>query len=822
MSIKMNKSIIKIISALEEKHSEGNPYQSLTDISLSEEELKLIEKRTDIFFMASKARVLLVHWICESIRNVYEQVNFEAIDISNETYEALRKDFNTKAFKKSKLLELFNCSKNHYMPYEDFVKYEQKYISAYNEIVPEDAQLSTITHIFVPKKDKAVNFHKEIKDIIKKERQEKILYARAKGMTLDAVGKLYKITRERARQIEIKPKALIERWMEKRHQDIIDSLDREILINNIAAGKLFGEKYWSILKYAAMDHKNKVSNWHYIEELDTIIYSDDNRLYSDISDALSAAAKKNASAESVVIKLNNMGYDYISIEHIKEFCKNSQTFYLYDDKVYDHKLNVGKSILIAAETKYKDGIDIGSQEKIEEFAKYINDTYGLNVKANRALTARIQDVLIMSDKTVYKSPKFIKITDDLNALITNKVNSLSSDRTTYQLLYESLPQDVLKNNGIMNYSGLHGYIKKHEEELGIISLRYYVCKADTQELLSKGFFQEFVEWTKKVGRPVSFNEVTDKFKGWTGMYPKYAMLYFPEIVQWKKDTYINLDIIKISDANVAIMERLLDKCLNNDIKYTNSYIVSKELKALLPEFFQENDITEDSQVFHILKYYFRNSNKYFFAKPHIVSSKHGFDEFTTETLINLIIGKGDSVLKSKITDGIKKYYGEKNSSLALALQKVLSDFIRIDSNQYFRKSKLRFSKNDIAEIEEYVESLFGGKKYIIPENITNFSLLPKAPFKWNSWSLCEVVRIYLPDKYNVLNKRSNIIQNTMVIVRTEDGFDSKESLVDYLLINEYTGSHKINDVEKYIKDLGLYSNSFQIENIRGGIHFEFY
>lgn len=810
-----NESIINIINALEQKYNSS--FIPISDITSSPTEIEYILSNKKIFFSASKSRIILTHWLCEKIREIYQKVQYSPLDMSNEVYEELRKSFNTKAFNKIEYLKLFGCEKKHILEYENFEKIETDLITEYNNIVPNDMKLSTINHVFVINKEKEINLKNELKEFLKKDKQEKVLYWRASGMTLDAIGEKLQITRERARQIEIKPKALIERWMDNRGNEIINQLNGNILVDPKEAEKFFGNTYWQILKYTASNHKNKFSNWYYIKELDTICYS--SNLYDDIQECLKTAAKNKNTLSQTVELIQEKGYDFMSTAILEKFCSNSE-FYIYNNIVYNRKLNIGKSILIAAETDYKNGINIGNKEELKQFAEYLNKNFGLHVKPNRALTARIQDVLVMSDSTLYKSNKYITNNNELDESIKKYMSSISDDRTTYQQLFDNMPKDLMKKAGITNYSGLHGYVKKHEEMLDIISLRYYVCKKDTEELLSKGFFFKLSTWLKEQNKPVETKEILKEFDGWTTMYPKYAMLYYPEIVQWSKDTFINLDIIKFSEKDIKTTDSILTDCLNNSLKYTNIYIVYKKMKNVIPKFFESNKIKDESQLYHILKYYFRNDNKYVFTKPHILSSELGLTEFTTEDLLNLIIGTGDSVTKSEITDGINKYYGGKNSSLALALQKVIKDFIRIEPNKYYRKSKIKLSKKDIAKIELFVEQNLIDNKYLVPEKITDFSSLPKTSFKWNSWALCEIINMY-SNKYKVLIKRNNIMQNTMVIVTIDSGFNTKEQLLDYILHNKYTGNHSEEEVSKFVKDLGIYSSNFNINTIKEEINFEF-
>ena len=64
--------IFNIISSLENKYQDGPSFIPISDICTSNEEIEFILNEKQIFFSSSKSRFILVHWICEKIRSLYE------------------------------------------------------------------------------------------------------------------------------------------------------------------------------------------------------------------------------------------------------------------------------------------------------------------------------------------------------------------------------------------------------------------------------------------------------------------------------------------------------------------------------------------------------------------------------------------------------------------------------------------------------------------------------------------------------------------------------------------------------------------------------
>lgn len=795
------KETIRMIKDLENLYKEKKSYIHVTEVAKTEEEVNFLYT-PELFFHASKSRIIMAHWLMREVRRVYERASFSPVDISNEVYEYLRKCFKTKAFNKVSLLKLFGLTNQTVMEYEEFSRIEDTYIDFYNATVDKSMQLSNIKHIFIPHMEECIDLRDELSDMLSKEKVEEVLLLRSKGKTLDAIGSARGITRERARQIEIKPKALIERWMDERSSELIGVLGGEILADNNKGIMYFGADRWSVIKYCASTKgKHKFSGWNYIKELDTIVFSMD--FYDDVICALKECIEKHGTEEDAFHAIHEK-YKFFTRENMREFY-GTVGAHVYGGQFYESRINIGKGIVAAVSEKFTDGIRISDEKQLSEFADYLNDRFGLNVKPTRALTARIQDILVMSDRATYKSPDALSQTDKLDEAIRDCVSKIDGDRTTYQMFFGMMPQDILKECGIDTYSGLHGYVKKNEERLGVVALRYYICKGGTKSLKSRDFFEGFNKWLFEKKRPCTEKEIAAEFEGWTDMYPKYAMLYFPQIVQWGNGTYLNLDCVEVSDDSVKQAKEVLDNATKNRIKYTNSYMLYPRLRLEAPGFVKDPLIKTESHIYLLLKYKLADEGEYVFAKPHIIRKSVMGDktDFTTEDLIRCIIGKQTFISKTDITEEAQRLYGSKNSSLCLATQHVLDDYFRIGSRDYCKKSVVKFNSNDIKAVEDFIARNIWNRKFLVPRQASGYDTLPKSQFEWNEWSLCSFVEMY-SSNYRVMFKRNNIIQNNMIIVPVSSPYQTREDIAVSILKEDYEGPNDTDSMLRFLKTVGLY------------------
>ena len=118
----------KIIGKFEAFYKDSHMYVSLqsSKLNFSEEEKELINIHPELFFQASKSRIILMVWLCKVLRNTFELYGYSDLDMPNETYEILRTNFKTKAFNRANYISVFSDKSLNILNYSYFTKIEQK------------------------------------------------------------------------------------------------------------------------------------------------------------------------------------------------------------------------------------------------------------------------------------------------------------------------------------------------------------------------------------------------------------------------------------------------------------------------------------------------------------------------------------------------------------------------------------------------------------------------------------------------------------------------------------------------------------------------
>jgi len=806
----------KIIGKFEAFYKDSHMYVSLqsSKLNFSEEEKELINIHPELFFQASKSRIILMVWLCKVLRNTFELYGYSDLDMPNETYEILRTNFKTKAFNRANYISVFSDKSLNILNYSYFTKIEQKSIEEYNKYVSDENKLSLMPHISIKKAEESSSYKKEIKEAFLTKRNADIIIMRSQGKTLDEIGAKLGITRERARQIEFKPKNIIERWLTTREKEILEDFACNKIFDQEKAKKEFGQTYWMVIKYVIMsDNKTGKLNWKYLDSIDLIYYSKTNSIKLDISNIEKALKnQKNSNIIKTFTKeMNLLGYDFWNDDLTEQHFKNSK-YNIYNEEIHEGRITIGKSISIVAKNYFKEGIKVTDKKQLKVFADKTNEVFDLGVTAQRAFLTRVQDVLLMCDKGKYVSPDYLKFDNDLMYDITEYVNSMKEKRITYEALYKIFKNDLNLKTSVNNHYYLHGALKylTEKNELPLTCYRYYVSKPETQKTKSKDFFKTLYDYLKDKPYSLTIEELLKVFPSWNKMYFRYAMMYFPSIVQWVQGSYICLDALDITKEDSEFMFNTVEKLLNNKFGYTTNYQIYNEIKNKRPDILVKLGVDDENKMYHIIQYLM--SDKYLCRRPHILKEWKD-DNFSTQDLVTLLVKDKEIVNKQELMNDLISYYGNKNSSLSLAIQKELVNYIKISTFEYVRKKDLNINKDDLSKISGLIRENMIKGEVLLPNKITDFSKFPKLKYNWTPWMLCEIVEEYNLD-FKIIGKRTIPSQNTMTIVlKSNSKLSNKSDVFNWLLNNDYKGDFTKPDLFQYAKTIGIFHTNLTSDDI---------
>ena len=810
-----NEKIRELIGKFEEEYEESKSYVQIQSNkkAFTEDEKNIIDNHPEIFFQASKSRILLVVWLCKILRNTFELYGYSDLDMPNEAYEILRNTFKTKAFNRTGFLFLFD--EKTVLPYKDFVDSEMKYIKEYNKYAPPSKKLSLMPHIRIKPESEELTYNKELSAILTPTRNTDIIYMRAKGDTLDNIGTRLGITRERARQLELKPKTGIERWIASREEDLLKHYTKNGMLNQKKLESEFGERNWLIIKYViSANSKNDKLSWKYYPILDILYYSKNQRLediFNKTNEQLSERIVDDFVSEFTK-EIYNAGFPFWTEELTQKAIKKNK-LNIYDKKLQKGKITIGKGIKFVSKEYFPEGIKVTDKKQLKIFADKMNETFNLNVEAGRALLTRIQDSLVMCDKGTYISNKDIVFPEHVLNKITNYINTMEEEKITYESLFNIFKNELESSTNIRNHYYLHGVLKffARKKKANIICYRYYVGKNKTEKTKSKEFFRVFYNYLKQQKEPQQINNLLKQFPSWTEMYFRYSMIYFPSICQWDKDSYFCIESIKLEKEDIDYIDNIINKSMDNKINYTNSYVIYNIIFKENSDLLKKLNVKNEGQLFHIIQFLF--NDKYYCRRPHILKECNKL-HFSSQDLVKLVIGKQEVVNKKELTKELTRIYGNKNSSVNLAIQNELESYMKISKYEYIKKSKIKLTDEELENISKIIKREMIKGEVLLPISIKDFSEFPSIKYNWNQWVLCGIIEKYDMD-FKIIGNPNVPSQTPMaIILKSNSKLNNKSDVFNWLLKNDYNGDMNLSEIFKYAKQIKIFHSNLTIDDIR--------
>lgn len=796
----INVELKDVVSKMQKRRTGDMDLVSIS--GFSPEEIIVMRENPDVFFFATKARVVLVSDVMKATRELFKVCGYGNISLSMELYQYVREKYATKAFNKPGFANLFDC--NGSLTYMDFIMAEKKYADILNELVDSDSKI-------VIERDLVA----EMKSILSNKKQYEILDFRSKGLTLDMAGEKFGVTRERIRQIETTPKKSLIKWLNVSATPIMEKycINGQLISEKIV--KDFGEDFARIMFYVIRTAKHIPENhWLYMSLVDAYFYSLE---FSSIEDVLERIKNievdfndvgsfddiKDNFAKSMI----SAGLTFFTPEMVEPYLENKD-FKIAGQKTYNRRITLGEGIRLVVKNDFPNGVKVSCKEDVNKVYSLLEKKYDIHSCKGRALITRMQSVLVMKDRTTYDLEERISCPDEIKNRIIDYIYTMDEDRIPYSALFKEFKKDLLSKTNIDNFYYLHGAVRLWtESDENIICLQHYVCrKTDDSIPRSKEYFKKFNDYLIEKGRPVDINEILTDFPHFNKMYVKYAIIYYDNIISWGPGAFADKNSIKIDPEDSPKFKAILDKMTDNPYKYISAYAAIEQLKKEFPEFLSKYMITSIYTLSNIISVSY---DDYFVKNPHIVHDNK-ITSFGVESLVDMIFS-GDTLDKREALDVLKTLYGKTNTVFAEAIRNRMTKYAKIAPGKYVLKSKVALNKSEQEQLRRFITSHIENDKYYLPISTKNYEGLPHLFVDWSPWLICELVKEY--GLGFVVVKNASIQTDNLIlgIVTKESGITTKEELFKYLYFNVYDGAPDDASLIKYARKTGLFGNSF-VEN----------
>lgn len=611
-------------------------------------------------------------------------------------------------------------------------------------------------------------------------RAQTVIEGRANRLTLNELGELLGVTRERVRQIEKKAFkvffVLVSRgrivqklYAEQNGQNIITLEDiAEVSQHNSSA-----------FIYLLKEFQSGMCT--YDRQLDVFVYGD-----TDLSTKI----------QNYIDSLPDM----IRTNEIKEIVENAQLLYAVKGELVEKALNdsyritgnvLHRTRLTLAQIYetilkkyYPEGIHVTDDAAIYEFRRLVVEEYGevSLPESNHAIAARLSSIGVLSGRGVYVARKEKWMPDELANRILDFIMQESSSVLGTAIVF-SMFEEELVSAGIYNRYLLQGVLRELYGDK-LYFRRDYISK--DKEFSS--FYSSIVSFIKESKYPVKREEIKQRFPGVTDIVISLAtgdsdvLNYFGE--------YLHGSRLIIRENEKRRLHDMLENIVADQEPHHIKDIFPK-IKEENSEVLLRNAAVFPFSAFSILEYLFREDFQ--FSRPFV--ARNDVEIGRPGERLHELIYSTDEISIGEISEFAK----ENHFSIQVMIDYInsLNDkYLLIDASTLMTIEQIGITENMAISIEE---DLFGKISSTIPiGDVMRFVELPRINVKWTEWLVYSMLQKW--GKSLEVAISSNQFRNSVPLIARKGEMD-KARYVNVDLNQRTIQVDDMDDIDNLIADI---------------------
>ena len=628
-----------------------------------------------------------------------------------------------------------------------------------------------------------------VADLFDDEREFDVVYRRAKGDTLEGIGKNFGVTRERVRQLEAKSvgKFNKHRADTKKIVCFLRALTDGQTIVTADDAKNFldaadAEIFWFL------SAKTKLSNnvFHFNAELNAFVFADGAALDEDkLIEGLPNIMEEKFFEETITnwARENGSSLELAKIKLAK--------IYKHKGKVFYHdKLTLISECAYVLKERFPTGYKIGDEAFYSRFMRYFQDIFEEKTPlTQRNVDAKISAAGFLCDRGKYIHPDFVHISADIMERVKNFIDA--SDRTAifYKEIFETL-KDFFVGTQITNHYFLQGAIKLHN--LPYTLRKDYLTKASAVDM-----GKEFDSFVAERGE-VSLQEIKEHFISFEDFNITFLVERCPDIIRAGDGILIHATRLNLNEDDFAPIKNFLRRICSTPV-------TSRALLGMFFEHFADfmtrNDIQNHSKLFGVLQYMFRD--KFNFSRPYI--SAADIKDINNKKFLLSLLG---SLEKIEIADlvGICDEHGIHYVARTCLIDSLRPDFIRVDEFSLMRPESIGVTDEIFSAVIESIRAAVarnGG--WQAAQTFEDYEWLPRLEAPWNSFLLESVTSLADDAPYSLKSPSTSVKFSSTVFLSEAFAEDDFQSFLTKILIAEHNKEpfRSEKDIFNWLKGQGL-------------------
>ena len=556
-----------------------------------------------------------------------------------------------------------------------------------------------------------------------------------KSMTLEDVGTLFKLTRERVRQIEAKAiSKLVE--TSKSIEEYAYFLFYKLSNNKyyISSDELYN--YFNddiITRKILFLYSINATNITYDYKLE-VVYD---KHYINLDKIINETIKKLGKF------INNNRYNNASN---LEKCVIKNNYYLYKGNSYLLKgYKESEFILDIIDHYFIDGYKIENELYHNKLNNIMNKIIeeNITIPSTRSIATYFERYnYTLINRGLYKNRKYtIKLPQELKNAIFKYIDNYDGNAIYYNELYEVF-KSKLDNIGILNLYYFKGVID-YELPTDLISHRDYISINSTESGR-----ETLVKLYRSFNNLFTIKDLLDAHPG-IKEYTFYSVLASEEangLLFLSNRSFIYYDKLNINNKTINSLKNHIISCFNltkdNEISitylYNHIFSHDQDLANKLDFMF------ETYNLYSLCKYLFKDL--FGFDRPFIM--KYINNKKTILCKVYDYIKNHDHITYNDILEYCDKLKINFNKPFIYISEDLSDIYIQDDYNSLIRKSILNLSCDIIKIIRNNINDYLNEYKFINTKKYNDL-VLPIIKIKWNKYLLIGILRSYFND-YNIV------------------------------------------------------------------------
>lgn len=547
------------------------------------------------------------------------------------------------------------------------------------------------------------------------EKLKLVVQMRAAGKTLDQIGSILKVTRERVRQLEVKAKRMFS-WHQSRIR-IISKISAERNGDAIITPseiKSYCQSNFNELLFLLRSFES--TNFTYDKAVDVFILGDDS-LSSRVQAYLETLPDIISTSQLPAILAAASEDEDIPAEMLERGIK--ETYRITGEVYHRTRLSLASIYTSIIGDFYPNGIHAYDDNEIARFRQLVFERYG-DVKLpenNRALTARIAGICILCDRGTYR----LKQKQYISRKLANRIDRYMEDSEFPIFLTNTLYsvfEAELNAEGVTNKYYLQGILHElfgHKYNFS----RDYISK--DSEITS--VYSTIVTYIEDFEHPVARQQIQNAFPGVPEIVISFAV-EDPEILNYF-GSYLHASHLSVSDDEKRYLESTIAQIVADNgthhIKDITPIIMRDK-----PEILTRNAALFPFSAYSLMEYLFRN--KFQFSRPYV--AKNGVDIDRSADRLRDMIYSEETFTVAQISDFCKESHYQIQSMLEY-LNSCNDQFLMTDTETIVLISKTGITEEIVGMLESAILKELTETMPIV--NLLCWQQFPAIQIPWTEW-----------------------------------------------------------------------------------------